>query len=169
MNAPQASTPSTEGLVPPVALLLWSLKPPAHRWAPAVPSASATAAAAAPGGVGTLSNATPASRSCGRARIPVDGNQTLMAGDRVIVPEGGHANALFPGSAPRTAMPTRPRTAITCSMRAMSVTKARVLRCDRAKQGSWIFRPVEGTTYRCPQGLLSMIRRKCRPRRRCSS
>ena len=101
MNAPQAPTPSTEGLaasgVAPVVIAQATSTP---LGAPTVSGGSAPAAAAVPSGVGTLSNATPGVAVMrDGVRIPVDGNQTLMAGDRVIVPEGGQANVLFPGSA----------------------------------------------------------------------
>src|SRR5690606_20238516 len=65
--------------------------------------AGASAPMAAPAGptsLGTLSNATPGTVVMRDGlRMPVDGNQTLIAGDRVIVPDGGQANVLFPGSA----------------------------------------------------------------------
>lgn len=37
------------------------------------------------------------------SRIPVDGKQALVAGDRVIVPKDGFANAVFPGRLPNEA------------------------------------------------------------------
>src|SRR5687767_9956392 len=88
MNAPQASTVSTEGLaasgVAPVVIAQATSMP---LGAPAAASSMAPAASAAPAGIGTLSNATPGVAVMREGvRIPVDGNQTLMAGDRVIVP-----------------------------------------------------------------------------------
>jgi hypothetical protein len=61
---------------------------------------TAMAAPSSPAGLGSLSNATPGTVVMrDGVKIPVDGSQTLMAGDRVMVPDGGHANVLFPGSA----------------------------------------------------------------------
>lgn len=102
MNAPQASTESTtEGLaasgVAPVMVAQASGTP---LGAPAAAVAPAAPAAAAPASIGTLSNATPGVAVMrDGVRIPVEGNQTLIAGDRVLVPEGGQANVMFPGSA----------------------------------------------------------------------
>jgi hypothetical protein len=100
MNAPQASTPSTEGLAAagaaPVVIAQATVTP---LGAPAAVG-SAAPAAAGPASIGTLSNATPGVAVMrDGVSIPVDGNQTLLAGDRVIVPQDGHANVLFPGSA----------------------------------------------------------------------
>ena len=101
MTAQQASTNSTEGLaaagVAPVVIAQATVTP---LGAPASLSSAAPAAAAGPSSIGTLSNATPGVAVMrDGVSIPVDGNQTLMAGDRVIVPQDGHANVLFPGSA----------------------------------------------------------------------
>jgi len=101
MTAQQASTNTTEGLAAagaaPVVIAQATVTP---LGTPGMVSSAAPAATAAPAGIGTLSNATPGVAVMrDGVRIPVDGNQTLMAGDRVIVPQDGHANVLFPGSA----------------------------------------------------------------------
>ena len=50
-------------------------------------------------GVGTISGATDGVQIIrGGQQIGVTGEQALLAGDRVIVPEGGSANVSFPGS-----------------------------------------------------------------------
>ncbi|MES2424214.1 MAG: hypothetical protein V4562_07285 [Pseudomonadota bacterium] len=74
----------------------------------AVPVAAAAIAApeavAAPASLGTLSGATAGTQIIrGDARIPVDGSANLMAGDRVLVPQGGSANVTFPGPTPNKA------------------------------------------------------------------
>lgn len=102
MTAPQASTVSTEGLAAtgaPVVLAQATVTP---LGTPGISAgASAAPAAVASPSVGTLSNATPGVAVMREGvRIPVDGNQTLMAGDRVIVPDGGQANVLFPDRPP---------------------------------------------------------------------
>eukprot|EP01036_Dinobryon_divergens_P019505 gene19505-26638_t len=101
MNAPQASTVSTVGLAAdgaaPVVIAQATVTP---LGTPGAMSSAAPAAAAGPASIGTLSNATPGVAVMrDGVRIPVDGNQTLVAGDRVIVPQDGHANVMFPGSA----------------------------------------------------------------------
>ena len=101
MTAPQASTPSTDGLAAnsaaPVVIAQATVTP---LGSPAVMSSAASTAPSGPTSVGTLSNATPGVAVMrDGVRIPVDGNQTLIPGDRVIVPQDGHANVLFPGSA----------------------------------------------------------------------
>ena len=101
MTAPQASTIPTEGFAAngaaPVVIAQATVTPIAN---PGAVSSVAPAAAAGPASIGTLSNATPGVAVMrDGVSIPVDGNQTLVAGDRVIVPADGHANVLFPGSA----------------------------------------------------------------------
>ena len=66
----------------------------------AATAATSTGAAPAPvTGLGTLSNATPGTAIVrDGVRIPVDGTQSLMAGDRVMVPDGGQAAVSFPGN-----------------------------------------------------------------------
>ncbi len=70
----------------------------------AVAAAAPEAAIAAPASLGTLSGASPGTQIIrGEARLPVDGSANLLAGDRVLVPQGGSANVTFPGPTPNKA------------------------------------------------------------------
>lgn len=103
MTAPQASTPSTAGTadngVAPVVIAQATATPIAPMGSAPVVAPSAPVATG-PASIGSLSNATPGTVVMrDGVSIPVDGGHSLMAGDRVIVPDGGQANVLFPGSA----------------------------------------------------------------------
>ena len=61
-------------------------------------------AARDPAGLGVITEASPGVEIVRNGnRIPVEGKQALVAGDRVIVPKDGFANAVFPGRQPNEA------------------------------------------------------------------
>lgn len=61
-------------------------------------------ASCGPAGLGVITEASPGVEIVRNgSRIPVDGKQALIAGDRVIVPKDGFANAVFPGRQPSEA------------------------------------------------------------------
>ena len=99
MTASQTSIPSTSGAVnndvAPVVIAQATVTPIAPMGSSPVPPV----AAPGPSSIGSLSNATPGTALIrDGVRIPVDGSHALLTGDRVLVPEGGQAEVLFPGS-----------------------------------------------------------------------